>query len=150
MVIEDFRQKTPCRSDMFENQIQTLLAVEKPEEKGLHSFMDWSPEAGSTRCLAFAGGGELFSNLFDRQGGHLLSTSFSHDIDRDGVYKIHHCLALLRQPPQHSTRTLHLQPFPVPCIWLLRQISSEPISQFLKVTSNTQRCRSFLDWSGPD
>jgi len=57
---------------MFGNQIQTFLVVKKLEKRGLHPFMDWSPEAGSTRCLAFAGGGELFSNLFDRHGVHLL------------------------------------------------------------------------------
>jgi hypothetical protein len=56
---------------MFENQIQTFLVVEKLKKRRLHPFMDWSPEAGSTRCLAFAGG-ELFNNLFDGHGVHLL------------------------------------------------------------------------------
>jgi hypothetical protein len=65
---------------MFKNQIQTFLVVEKLEKRGLHSFMDWSPEAGSTGCLTFAGGGELLNNLFDRHGVHLLSTPFSHTI----------------------------------------------------------------------
>jgi len=68
-------------SILFENQIQTFWVVKKLEKRGLHPFMDWSPEAGSTRCLAFAGGGELFSNLFDRHGVHLLSTPLSHNIE---------------------------------------------------------------------
>jgi hypothetical protein len=65
---------------MFENQIQTLLAVEKQDKRGLPPFMEWSPEAGLTRCLAFAGGGELLNNLFDRHGVHLLSTPLLHNI----------------------------------------------------------------------
>jgi hypothetical protein len=65
---------------MFEDPIQTSWVVEKLEKRGPHPFMDWSPEAGLARCFAFAGGGECFSNLFDRHGVHLLSTPLLHNI----------------------------------------------------------------------
>jgi hypothetical protein len=49
----------------------------------------WSPESGLTRCLAFASGGKLLSNLFDRHGIHLLSTPLSHNIiSFNGLFKV--------------------------------------------------------------